>query len=611
MKVWLKILTSVMSIFTSEFWDNLKIYDIKENPDPTSQGFVLAPGEAGKDLAYNTLVPGLSACVEIFTWIGIFICVLMLLIGLVRAMLPQDIDPDVEHPVRVVTRFAVSFFAVGWSYNILAIITNPLAAMFEYVSELGSGKFEVGKSVFKQGIAPGNGEEGIEQYYDFDVFEDNDLARGGALYDAYGVPNPGSDEIGSVTVLIKDADMSDIGMFALCLILMTMMCLAYIRLVLELVERWVTLVFLIYASPLAMSTLSSAGTMNVFKSYMKMVFSEYLLIIFNYLFVFIFSASYANQFMKTAKGGAPPEYIFESITQAALFFAVMTALCKLGQRLDEHLNSLGVSAARTGAGMGGELWGAVGMTFGTAMTAGRLTAKGLRGTRSLGEKAGKAGAAIKSASDGKKAAAAGIAGAGSFGSAFKDGSGRPVASNLDKANQMGFNTKGVDAVGFGTVGGHEAVTMQTPNGTLTGYQVDPGQTQNVAGITMQGAGKTFFAPLSDTPDKPAASMLQDEYVQQQLSSGGFGKGYEHAGYVVGAGTAAEIIRDGNGGYSLAVNQSMYDAGSSNSIKANNGGSWRQVDLGLAPNATLADAQAKAGEWTEANRRPFLTPKKTK
>lgn len=592
LKVWASILNSVMSVFTSEFWKDFQIYEIRDmGAQELARSVFSGSSLFGNDavtqtLAFRNLFPGLNYCIPTLMWMGVFICTLMLLIGLVRAMLPQDMDQDIEHPVRVVTRFAIAYFAVFWSYRLMALFTSPLALVAQEIYKLP----ETNAELFRRGVANDSGEFDAP-YPDFSLEAEGEAGRISNRAETYGSmdPSAGSDSV----LFIQNADFSDIGTFALVLILMTMMCLAYLRLVLELVERWMTLVFLIYVSPLAMSTLSSAGMKPVFKKYVQMVFSEYLLIMFNYMFVFIFAAAYVKRMTDATTGSG--DGAFKSLTEAALFFIIMTAWCKLGQRLDEHLNTMGVSAARTGVGLGGEMVGAATMTAGAAIAAGRAAKSAFRTGKGIGKsghdryekhKTAEAEKAKKEAD--RRPGDLGVAKSDTFKGMLKEGDLSTTSPKaLSALAAAGAVTNGVESVAIGQRPGANgepvgAMQINTKNGSYEAVEsTRQMSSQSSIANVGQDIGGTYMATPIPNPD-----AFGDSYIKELASSGGF-KGYSTlaAGDAMPAG--AELLQDKNGDAFLAVNTGLYNAEHGTLISAKGSANdWRAipVDAGIGNEA---------------------------
>ena len=122
----------------------------------------------------------------------------------------------------------------------------------------------------------------------------------------------------------------------------------YFKLLIETVERYIVVGVLCYTSPLAFSMGASKATVQIFKSWCRMVGSQLLLLVMNVWFLRAFNSS-MGQFI--GNGGAL------SSGQGSIFLWLFCALAflKTAQKFDSYLTSLGLNAAQTGSGMGMEL----------------------------------------------------------------------------------------------------------------------------------------------------------------------------------------------------------------------------------------------------------------
>ena len=124
-------------------------------------------------------------------------------------------------------------------------------------------------------------------------------------------------------------------------VLLCMVGIAFVKLLLEAVERYVILFVLLYLSPLPACTLASPETSGIFKKYMSMFISQCILLILN-----IWSIQMVYS-------------LFWSITFSPvkmLNLLIGYAFIRIASRLDSYLNQLGLNAAITGSGLGSELF---------------------------------------------------------------------------------------------------------------------------------------------------------------------------------------------------------------------------------------------------------------
>lgn len=355
-----EILGDIMGFFTGSFWKELGIAT-KGNGLKESITQPMAGG------VFDTWLPGASQVYTAFVIIGFFIATLLMIMGLLKALLPNSLA-DAEHPFTVVVRGILAFGAVAYAALIVCLFQQPMGELYSAIYDLGTS---------------GN-------YYMAEGFSQKDAS---SLWSAL-VPGQGNsaalEGTGQLDLL------ETLGGGLLSIILLVAIALNFLKLILEMVERYVTTCFLFYASPLAFSTIASKSTQSVAASFIRMLFAQYLLIIFNCIFLFVFIWSYSNVMTNFGK------YKITSMTMLLVFFAVMLAWLKLGQRLDEHMNTLGLGAARTGAGLMGDI---VGAAY-TTMAAGRAL-KGMAGAGAAAAGLGKNVTKAASQTDaGRKAAEA-------------------------------------------------------------------------------------------------------------------------------------------------------------------------------------------------------------
>lgn len=140
-----------------------------------------------------------------------------------------------------------------------------------------------------------------------------------------------------------------------------------IKLILEIVERYLMVGVLTYTSPLIWSTITSKNTQDIFSKWISMFLGQCLLMLLNVwslkMLVSILANPDANVFFK---------------------FILALAFCKVAQRFDTYLQSLGINAAHTGGSMVDDLM-AVGSTL-TGLTS-KVTGNAISGAgnKALGE----------------------------------------------------------------------------------------------------------------------------------------------------------------------------------------------------------------------------------
>lgn len=375
--------TGVIGLFTGDIWGNF-IVPVPQDP---GGNWLFMGSTAGW---FDKYLPGVSYMKEAFLAAGYLFATLFFVLGLLRALLPDSPSSKAAHPGWVVARYAFAMTLMPFSYALLKFIQTPM-------SELCLGIYNMRND------------------------KENGMASTiGAFSGKIEIEMDNVDSEGHTANL--DGDTS-FAMGAISVVLLVIMTIIFFKLVMEMVERFVVAGFLFYASPLAISMAASEGTSGITKSFFQMIISQYLLLIFDFmiLYVFLFALGYSG----STEG--------KNMTGQELFFyyAMLIAWLRLGTRLDEMLSSLGLSVARTGAGLGAEIMGGVGATI----ALGRATVGTIRKGTNLGKKvAGKAtGIPMGAKGSGARAGAAGW---------DKDANGNKVTTGTQSAVNAMATTSG-------------------------------------------------------------------------------------------------------------------------------------------------------------------------
>lgn len=160
-----------------------------------------------------------------------------------------------------------------------------------------------------------------------------------ALMDASAEYQLSSIDIGLVFSVINDLTYQI--SVPLYIVLIIMIGFAFIKLLLEAVERYVILFVLVYLSPLASITLVTEESSGVFRRYITMFISQCILLILNVWSLKMICSLFVGLYDNENK-------------MIALLLGY--AFLRIAARLDSYLNSLGLNAAITGAGLGTELF---------------------------------------------------------------------------------------------------------------------------------------------------------------------------------------------------------------------------------------------------------------
>lgn len=127
----------------------------------------------------------------------------------------------------------------------------------------------------------------------------------------------------------------------LYIVLIVAMGIAFLKLVVEIIERYVFLFVLIYLSPLASSTLASRETSGVFWKFVSMFISQCALFVLNIWFLKIIISMFQN---------------LASSSFLTLGLLMGYAMLRIAAKIDSYMNQLGLNAAAVG--MGNELFAA-------------------------------------------------------------------------------------------------------------------------------------------------------------------------------------------------------------------------------------------------------------
>ena len=118
----------------------------------------------------------------------------------------------------------------------------------------------------------------------------------------------------------------------------------YVKLMVEIVERYVILGVLSFFSPLCIATGASENTNQIFKSWIKMMISQCILMCMSVFFLSIFEQSVLK--VSTLNAGV----------DGFIVLLMLLAWLRTGQRIDSHMSTLGLSVAQSGGGLWGDMF---------------------------------------------------------------------------------------------------------------------------------------------------------------------------------------------------------------------------------------------------------------
>ena len=255
----------------------------------------------------------------------------------------------------ILARTCLAIFGTAYSYTIFVMfesLFNGIYAKFmeKYISITSSSK----SYALDLGAPDGTRQEqAVEQY----------SSGGKAAKDAFKMLNKD---------LIEGYEGGmGLALSLITIVLFSILLISFMRLVLEIYERYVMIGVLFYTAPLAFSTLVSKEN-NIFTSWVQMVISEFVVMCSNLFFTGVFISAWQSK-LTTADHALFPD----SRSFITYMFLLISWLI-IGQQFDQHLKGLGLSTAQTGRGLGGAVTAGLGTAAFTVSTAANALRSGGR-----------------------------------------------------------------------------------------------------------------------------------------------------------------------------------------------------------------------------------------
>lgn len=253
--------------------------------------------------------PVFTSIFDVFLLLAHLIVISLVVIGMVKALFGPFAKTG-ENPIVLATRGAFASFLIKYS----AII----AGIFLHIGSLLFIEF--------QSVVPA--EEVLEAL--------NSVSK----------LDTGADIIGGLALGAGASLMPGSGFYALAIGLLVIVLLVglisnYVKLVLEIIERYITMCFLAIVSPLFIGCLASASTTRYFFGWTKMMFSQAVLLGFSSLWLNVINYTLAH----SMQGGT--ESMIRTIGWMGLILLI-TAFTIMGTKIDRHMATLGFSVAQGG-----------------------------------------------------------------------------------------------------------------------------------------------------------------------------------------------------------------------------------------------------------------------
>lgn len=263
---------------------------------------------------FNNMFPAIGKTETVIVSMATALCALICLWQIFKSMWGNIVD-ETEEVWKVVIRTAVCMLLILNSHSLCNMFLH-IGNIF-YKSMNGAYTVQSWKALFdKQDFVT---ETPIEY-----------------LTDTFG----GEDFLGGLETVVADFVKN-----LLAFVLLIPVAYNYVKLILEVAERYIVLAFLTYTAPLALAMGTSKSTANIMKSWGRMYGSAILMMIFNAWTLGLFRSAMGN----LASNAESMSYL----TVMILLFAFL----KAAQRLDSYMSSMGISVAQTGGSLLDDMYG--------------------------------------------------------------------------------------------------------------------------------------------------------------------------------------------------------------------------------------------------------------
>jgi len=342
--------------------------------------------------------PFVAGAKPVFMWTGIGLVIALFIFGIARVAMSTNND-ELEHPFFQVIRF----FSAG---------------IFVYTSYIICGEcIKLASSVYKMMWA-------IDSSADASMYKFSDASS----YFTAGLQTAATD-VGLTTIT---------GPVLAFVVLVFMIAIGwnYIKLIMEIAERYLLVAVFTVVSPWFFASLASKNTSKIFQGFCRVYFSQFALMTMSVFFLRTFNSAMAQYSIShgTIAGTTATSGMFTAGNVMSFMIALL-ALLIVAQRVDNALQSTGMNVATTGSGLMGE------------------AAVAFRTLQGASHAMGKAGREISYATSGQGAAIA----SGQLGTAFQSYTGQGVPNGYNLQTGM----KGQNSADF---------TMRSPDGNPTRVQ---------------------------------------------------------------------------------------------------------------------------------------------
>ena len=263
---------------------------------------------------------------SVFQTIGVTLCIALLILALIKNVY-SGFGLKGDHPLKLLFRF---LFSVGFVYTLGMIMKYLFCGLFSAI-------YESVKNI--------------------------------SIFEAVGASE--GDIFGGMAVSVLSV-LSDSWLLIMYLLILIAILVNYVKLLLEMIERYLMCNLLIFFSPLAAPTFVSEDTGRIFFSYIKMFFGQSFMMLLNAITLKLLS-------MGLSGAGT---LLLKSSTTGFMALMALLAFMKIAQRMDNYLRDLGVTVGITGGNLLGEAMAGMGAVKAILGEGGKGAAGGAGGAAS-------------------------------------------------------------------------------------------------------------------------------------------------------------------------------------------------------------------------------------
>ncbi|MDO4289318.1 MAG: hypothetical protein Q4C55_09040 [Eubacterium sp.] len=306
-------------------------------------GKIVAPITMSTEL-FELYFPTVQKYIWLFQGLALCILVVIDLVQLTRGMLFKTANGEVDHPGVLMAKSAFAVIFIVCSVPLMDFFLEIVRAPYTYRDASGNYfQIEAEEDLFAGGFTD----------LMTSVFQESqrmDVAQAAA---------------DQLTGMGEVKNLGEIAGFAISLVLMLILGWQMIRYLLEILERFVILLMLLFTAMFPMAAFPSRATAGIFRKWLEMLFSTALLCFFNMFFLRIisggFSLVYGSANNQTLTNGAVTNPVFGTF--------IILAMIRTARSWDHYILQL-FTAAETGVGMGWEIMAAGHQLFGSPLRRG-------------------------------------------------------------------------------------------------------------------------------------------------------------------------------------------------------------------------------------------------